>query len=60
MMTQDKHIPINHEVKLVHHLEVSWYSLEQCIGCIVDKLSTTAVVFFKSEGKLKCKCLYGV
>ena len=29
-------------------------------GCILDKLSTTAVVFFRSEGKLKCKCLYGV
>ena len=27
---------------------------------LVDKLSTTTVVFFRSEGKLKCKHLYGV
>ena len=27
---------------------------------VVDKLSTTAVVFFRSERILKCKCLYGV
>ena len=26
---------------------------------VVDKLSTTAVVFFRSERILKCKCLYG-
>ena len=27
---------------------------------VVDKLSTTAVVFFRSERILKCKHLYGV
>ena len=26
---------------------------------VVDKLSTTPVVFFGSERILKCKCLYG-
>ena len=26
---------------------------------VVDKLSTIAVVFFRSERILKCKCLYG-
>ena len=26
---------------------------------VVDKLSSTAVVFFRSERILKCKCLYG-
>ena len=26
---------------------------------VVDKFSTTAVVFFRSERILKCKCLYG-
>ena len=26
---------------------------------VVDKLSTTTVVFFRSERILKCKCLYG-
>ena len=26
---------------------------------VVDKSSTTAVVFFRSERILKCKCLYG-
>ena len=26
---------------------------------VVDKLSTTVVVFFRSEEILKCKCLYG-
>ena len=26
---------------------------------VLDKHSTTAVVFFRSERILKCKCLYG-
>ena len=35
------------------NLEEKLYSLEQYIGFIEDKLSTTAVVFFRSDGKLK-------
>ena len=42
------------------HLEVSWYSLEQVhLVVLVDKLSFTAVVFFRFERILKWKCLYG-
>ena len=26
---------------------------------VVDKLSTSSVVFFRSERKLECMCLYG-
>ena len=41
-------------------LEVCWNSLEQNIWVVLeDKLSTTTVVFFRSEMELKCKHLYG-
>ena len=40
------------------NLEVKLYSLEQYIGLIEDKLSSTTVDFFRSEGYLETKCLY--
>ena len=45
---------------LKEYLEVLKYSLEQYIGFAEDKLSTTTVVFIRSEGKLKTKCLYWI
>ena len=42
------------------HLEVKLYSLEQYIGLIEDKLSSTTVDFFRSEGYLETKCLYWI
>ena len=39
-------------------VEVKLYSLEQYIGLIEDKLSSTTVDFFRSEGYLETKCLY--
>ena len=40
--------------------EVKLYSLEQYIGLIEDKLSSTTVDFFRSEGYLEIKCLYWI
>ena len=40
------------------NLEVKLYSLEQYIGLIEDKLSSTTVDFFRSEGYLETKCFY--
>ena len=34
-------------------------SVKEHLVEVVDKLSTTVVVFFRSERILKCKCLYG-
>ena len=34
-------------------------SVTEHLVAVVNKLSTTAVVFFRSERILKCKCLYG-
>ena len=42
------------------YFEVLKYSLEQYIGFAEDKLSTTTVVFIRSEGKLKTKHLYWI
>ena len=42
------------------NLEVKLYSLEQYIGLIEDKLSSTTVDFFRSEGYLETKCLYWI
>ena len=39
-------------------VEVKLYSLEQYISLIEDKLSSTTVDFFRSEGYLETKCLY--
>ena len=41
-------------------LEVKLYSLEQYIGLIEDKFSSTTVDFFRSEGYLETKCLYWI
>ena len=35
------------------------FSVTEHLVEVVDKLSTTAVVFFRSERILKCNCLYG-
>ena len=44
--------------KIKKSVEVKLYSLEQYIGLIEDKLSSTTVDFFRSEGYLETKCLY--
>ena len=36
------------------------FSVTEHLVEVVDKLSTTAVVFCRSERILTCKCLYGV
>ena len=43
--------------RILQYVGILW---NRTFGCIEDKLSTTTVVFFRSEGKLKCKHLYGV
>ena len=42
------------------NLEVKLYSLEQYMDLIEDKLSSTTVDFFRSEGYLETKCLYWI
>ena len=47
-----KHFPLDLEVKL--------YSLEQYIGLIEDKFSSTTVDFFRSEGYLELSAYIGL
>ena len=51
--------PVEHTNWCIY-LEVKLYSLEQYIGMIEDKLSSTTVDFFRSEGYLETKCLYWI
>ena len=57
-----QHVALNHMTKMVK-LSTSWsklvFSGTVHLVVLVDKLSTTAVVFFRSERRLKCKHLYG-